>query len=225
MGGAVMFMHKAKIGSIDLGGFWPVIGLVGVLAIMFVWWRDIIHESVAERAHSSVVKIGLRYGMALFIASEVMFFSAFFWAYYSAALFPPEVLGGVWPPANIKTFDPFDMPLIMTLILLLSGTTVTWAHHAAVEGDQKGMVKALGCTVALGLSFSVCQAFEYHHAEFTIKSGMFGSTFYLATGFHGLHVIIGTIFPGCLLVARGQGPFYAQQPFWARSCRMVLALR
>ena len=128
---------------------------------MFVWWRDIIRESVVERAHSSVVKIGLRYGMALFIASEVMFFSAFFWAYYSAALFPPEILGGVWPPANIKTFDPFDMPFIMTLILLLSGTTVTWAHHAALEGNQKDLVKALACTVALGLSFSCCQAYEY----------------------------------------------------------------
>jgi cytochrome c oxidase subunit III len=213
MGGAVLFMHKLKIGTLDLGGFWPVIGLVGVLSIMFVWWRDIIRESVVERAHSSVVKIGLRYGMALFIASEVMFFSAFFWAYYSAALFPPEVLGGVWPPANIKTFDPFDMPFIMTLILLLSGTTVTWAHHAAVEGDQKGMVKALACTVALGLSFSMCQAFEYHHAEFSLKSGMFGSTFFMATGFHGLHVIIGTIFLAVCWWRASQGHFTPNSHF------------
>jgi cytochrome c oxidase subunit III len=194
MGGAVLYMHKEKIGSLDLGLGWPLIGLIGVLAIMFAWWHSIIHESSVEHAHSAVVKISLRYGMALFIASEVMFFSAFFWAYYSAALFPPQVLGGLWPPANIKTFDPFDMPFIMTLILLLSGTTVTWAHHAALSGNQKDLVKALGITVALGLSFSLCQAYEYHHAEFSIKSGMFGSTFFMATGFHGLHVIIGTIF-------------------------------
>ena len=213
MGGAVLFMHKEKIGKIDLGVGWPMVGLVLVLAIMFVWWRDVIHESSVEKAHSSVVKIGLRYGMALFIASEVMFFSAFFWAYYSAALFPPEVLGGVWPPANIKTFDPFDMPFIMTLILLLSGTTVTWAHHAALEGDQKNLVKALACTVALGFSFSCCQAYEYHHAEFSLKSGMFGSTFFMATGFHGLHVIIGTIFLAVCLWRAAKGHFTPNSHF------------
>jgi len=207
MGGAVLFMHKIKIGTVDLGVGWPLIGLAGVLTIMFVWWRDVIRESTVERAHSAVVKIGLRYGMALFIASEVMFFSAFFWAYYSAALFPPEVLGGIWPPANIKTFDPFDMPFIMTLILLLSGTTVTWAHHAVVEGDQKNLVKALACTVALGFSFTCCQAYEYHHAAFSLKSGMFGSTFFMATGFHGLHVIIGTIFLAVCLWRATKGHF------------------
>ncbi len=213
MGGMVMFMHKIKIGSIDLGLAAPLIGLAGVLAIMFVWWRDVIHESSVEHAHSAVVKIGLRYGMALFIASEVMFFSAFFWAYYSAALYPPAILGGVWPPANIKTFDPFDMPFIMTLILLLSGTTVTWAHHAVLEGKQKELVKALTFTVALGLSFSVCQAYEYHHAEFGLKSGMFGSTFFMATGFHGLHVIIGTIFLAVGLCRAKKGHFTPQSHF------------
>jgi cytochrome c oxidase subunit 3 len=212
-GGMVMFMHKAKLGSIDLGIGWPLIGLVGVLGVMFVWWRDIINESSVEHAHSPVVKIGLRYGMALFIASEVMFFSAFFWAYYSAALFPPAALGGVWPPANIETFNPFDMPFIMTLILLLSGTTVTWAHHAVLENNQKAMVKALAITVALGLSFSMCQAYEYHHAEFTIRSGMFGSTFFMATGFHGLHVIIGTIFLAVCLWRAKKGHFTPQSHF------------
>lgn len=212
-GGMVMYMHKAKIGSIDLGLTLPLLGLAGVLAIMFVWWRDIIHEAFVERAHSAVVKIGLRYGMALFIASEVMFFSAFFWAYYSAALYPPAILGGVWPPADIKTFDPFDMPLMMTLILLLSGTTVTWAHHAALENNQKDLVKALGITVALGVSFSICQAYEYHHAEFSLKSGMFGATFFMATGFHGLHVIIGTIFLAVCWWRAAQGHFTPKSHF------------
>ena len=213
MAGAVMFMHKVKLGGIDLGVGWPILGLLCVLSVMFVWWRDIIHEAYAEKAHSPLVKIGLRYGMALFIASEVMFFAAFFWAYYSAALFPPAVLGGVWPPANIEAFDPLDMPFIMTLILLLSGTTVTWAHHAIVEGKQKEMIKALAITVALGLSFSLCQYYEYSHAEFTIKSGMFGSTFYLATGFHGLHVIIGTIFLAVCLWRARKGQFTADSHF------------
>lgn len=213
MGGVVLYMHKIKLGGLDLGAGWPLIGFTGVLAVMFFWWRDIIHEAFNEKAHSSVVKIGLRYGMALFISSEVMFFAAFFWAYFSAALFPPEVLGGVWPPANIKTVDPFDMPFIMTLILLLSGTTVTWAHHAVLENNQKALVKALAITVALGLSFSFFQFLEYSHAEFSIKSGMFGSTFFMATGFHGLHVIIGTIFLAVCLFRAKNGQFTADSHF------------
>jgi cytochrome c oxidase subunit 3 len=213
VGGMVMFMHKAKIGSIDLGAGWPLIGLVGVLAVMFFWWRDIIREATFEKAHSSVVKIGLRYGMALFIASEVMFFSAFFWAYYASALYPSAAIGSIWPPANIRTFDPFDMPSIMTLILLLSGTTVTWAHHAVLEGKKDEMVKALACTVALGLSFSMCQFYEYSHAQFGLKSGIFGSTFFMATGFHGLHVIIGTIFLAVCLWRAKEGHFTAKSHF------------
>jgi cytochrome c oxidase subunit 3 len=213
MAGAVLFMHKIKPLGLDLGVVWPLIGFVLILAVMAFWWKKVIHEAFVEHAHSPLVKIGLRYGMALFIASEVMFFSAFFWAYYSAALFPPAILGGVWPPANIETFDPFDMPFIMTLILLLSGTTVTWAHHAAVEGHQKELVKALACTVLLGLSFSCCQAYEYHHAEFSIKSGMFGSTFFMATGFHGLHVIIGTIFLAVCWWRAKKGQFTPQSHF------------
>ena len=213
MGGVVMYMHKVKLGGIDLGAGWPLIGLVGVLAVMFFWWRDIVREAFVEKAHSPVVKIGLRYGMALFISSEVMFFVAFFWAYFSAALFPPEILGGVWPPANISTVDPFDMPFMMTLILLLSGTTVTWAHHAILENNQKEAVRALAITVALGLSFSCFQALEYHHAEFSLKSGMYGSTFFMATGFHGLHVIIGTIFLAVCLFRAKKGHFTPDSHF------------
>ncbi|MBV8060775.1 MAG: cytochrome c oxidase subunit 3 [Alphaproteobacteria bacterium] len=212
-GGTVLFMHKGTIAGVDLGACWPLIGLAAVLTVMFLWWRDIVRESSVEKAHSPLVKIGLRYGMALFIASEVMFFAAFFWAYYSAALYPPEALGGIWPPANIKTFNPFDMPFIMTLILLLSGTTVTWAHHAAQAGNQKDMVRALGYTVLLGMSFSVCQFFEYHHALFSIKSGMYGATFFMATGFHGLHVIIGTIFLAVCYFRARAGHFTATSHF------------
>jgi len=192
--GAVMFMHKDKFLSLDLGIYMPLAGFVGVLAVMFFWWKDIIHETVVEKAHSPFVTIGLRYGMLLFIASEVMFFMAFFWAYYSVAFFPPAILGGIWPPANIKTFHVLDLPFLMTLILLMSGTTVTWAHHAL-------------------LSFTGCQAIEYHEADFTIKSGMFGSTFFMATGFHGFHVIIGTIFLAVCLWRAIKGQFTAQSHF------------
>jgi cytochrome c oxidase subunit 3 len=213
MAGMVMFMHKEKIGSIDLGWGWPLIGLAGVLAIMAIWWRDVIHEATFEKAHSPLVQLGLRYGMALFITSEVMFFSAFFWAYYSAALFPSAAIGGIWPPASIHTFDPLDMPSIMTLILLLSGTTVTWAHHAVLEGNQRDTVRALTYTVVLGACFTLCQAFEYHHAQFGLTSGIFGSTFFMATGFHGLHVIIGTIFLAVCLFRAKRGDFTPDSHF------------
>jgi len=131
-----------------------------------VWWRDVIREATFQGFHTPVVQLGLRYGMALFIASEVMFFSAFFWAFFSSSLFP---VGGVWPPKGIHPFDPFSLPFLNTLILLLSGTTVTWAHHALIEGDRRGLIQGLTLTVLLGISFTCIQAYEYAHAAFTFR--------------------------------------------------------
>ncbi|MGQ9367315.1 cytochrome c oxidase subunit 3 [Azospirillum sp. ST 5-10] len=188
--GMVFLMHYDTV-------WLAVAGFVAVLAVMFGWWRDVIKESVQEKAHTPIVKIGLRYGMALFIASEVMFFSAFFWAFYDAALFPKVFEAnpdGVWPPPTIHTIDAFDMPLMMTLILLLSGVTVTWAHHAILSGHNGEAAKALGLTVLLGVLFSFFQGYEYVHAHFGFTEGIYPSTFFMATGFHGFHVIVGTIF-------------------------------
>ncbi len=188
--GAVIYMH-------DGGWLLLAAGFLSVLGVMFGWWRDVIRESVREKAHTPVVKIGLRYGMSLFIASEVMFFAAFFWAFYDAALFPKVATGnpaGVWPPPGIQTFDPFHLPFMMTLILLLSGVTVTWAHHAILEGNNRDASRALGLTVLLGVMFSFFQVWEYSHASFGFTDGIYPSTFYMATGFHGFHVIVGTIF-------------------------------
>ena len=188
--GAVEYMHYKT--SIFL---W--LGFLAVLPTMALWWRDVIREAVVEKAHSAVVKIGLRYGMALFIASEVMFFAAFFWAFYDAWLFPKAyALNPLahWPPPHIKTFDAFHLPFTMTLVLLLSGCTVTWAHHAIMEGKNNEAAKALGVTVLLGLLFTMLQAYEYGHAAFGFREGIYPSAFFMATGFHGFHVIIGTIF-------------------------------
>ncbi len=183
-GGAVIYMHG--------GPLWLVApGFVGVVAIMAVWWRDVIREAVHEGHHTPVVQIGLRYGMALFIASEVMFFAAFFWAFFSSALFP---VGGVWPPKGIHPFNPWEIPFLNTLILLTSGTTVTWAHHALLENDRKGLIRGLALTVILGICFTSLQAYEYSHAAFGFKEGIYPSTFFMATGFHGFHVIVGTCF-------------------------------
>ncbi len=187
--GMVMYMHHITGWEALLP-----LGVVGIFATMFLWFRDVIDEATFRGFHTPVVQIGMRYGMALFIASEVMFFSAFFWAYFNASLFPTDAIGGVWPPKGIRTFDPLSLPLLNTLILLTSGVTVTWAHHALREGDRQGMLQGLALTILLGLSFTCVQAFEYSHAAFHFTGGIYPSTFFMATGFHGFHVIIGTTF-------------------------------
>lgn len=171
-----------------------LVGLAMLVLTLFFWWRDVINESNAPGVHTPTVQKGLRVGMLLFICSEVMFFVAFFWSYFHVALDPPEVIGSVWPPQNITPFDPFDLPYLNTLILLLSGTTITWSHHALLENDRKGMLQGLGLTIALGVLFTAVQALEYAHATFSFKDGIYPSTFFMATGFHGVHVIVGTIF-------------------------------
>jgi len=198
-GGAVMFMHHHPIGHIIFG-----IGLVTLFACAFCWWRDVVAEGRAGNHHTDAVRIGLRIGMALFIISEIMFFFGFFWSFFKASLFPEGILDdaglwvtaqGMWPPKGIEVFDPWDIPFMNTLILLLSGTTVTWAHHeVVVEDNQPEAARALGYTVLLGIFFTIMQAYEYMHAPFKFTDGIYASNFYMATGFHGVHVIIGTIF-------------------------------
>jgi len=195
--GAVLFMHGHGTALL-------IIGALLVLATMFAWWRDVRNEATFQGYHTPVVQIGLRFGMALFIASEVMFFAAFFWAFFTSSLFP---VGGVWPPKGIHPFDPFAFPFLNTLILLLSGTTVTWAHHSLLEGNYKGLIQGLTVTVLLGLSFTCVQAYEYSHAAFHFSGGIYPSTFFMATGFHGFHVIIGTTFLAVCLWRAKKGDF------------------
>jgi len=207
--GGALYMHKYPLGK-----FLLPLGLVMVLFTMFNWWKNVVHEGRVDHAHTPVVRKGLRLGMALFILSEVMFFFAFFFGYFHASLMPSGILDGlwvvkpgVWPPAGIKTFDPWHIPFMNTLILLLSGTTVTWAHHELLHNKQKDLVKALAITVFLGASFTCFQAYEYIHAPFGFKQGIFASNFYMATGFHGLHVLIGTIFLTICMIRAGKGQF------------------
>ena len=192
-------------------------GLAIVLATMFFWWRDVLKESGTPGLHSSIVRLGLRYGMALFISSEVMFFVAFFWGNFHFALYPEHVLGAAtaaWPPTGVHTFDPFGLPLLNTMILLLSGCTVTWAHHSLIEGDRKGLILGLACTVALGLTFTFCQAMEYSEAPFAFNGGgIYSSVFFLATGFHGFHVIVGTLFLAVCLIRAIKGGFTPEKHF------------
>jgi cytochrome c oxidase subunit III len=222
--GAVMYMHKVTWAVpnsqlvIDVGLKGVLLGFMSVIACMFFWWRDVVHESVVERAHSKIAEIGLRYGMALFIASEVMFFVAFFWAFFDVSLLADHVkqylrleyTKGVWPPPQFETIPAFELPFTMTLILLLSGSTVTWAHHAIQKGNMKSFQEALGYTIILGTIFLCFQMYEYSHVVFGFKDGAFASIFYMATGFHGLHVLIGTLF---LIVCwfRGKAGHFSRQ--------------
>lgn len=211
--GAINWFHE--------GQPWVVIpGLIGILYTMIAWWRDVIRESNAG-CHTRVVQLHFRYGMLLFIASEVMLFVSFFWAYFNVALFPDdasqivrtEVMGGVWPPNGIETFDPWHLPLINTLILLTSGTTVTWAHHALLHDDQKGLKQGLMLSIALGFIFTCFQAYEYGHAAFSFDGNIYGAIFFMATGFHGFHVIVGTIFLAVCLFRAMAGHFTPDHHF------------
>jgi cytochrome c oxidase subunit 3 len=190
------------------------LGLIGILFTMYAWWVDVVREAHGGD-HTPVVQLHLRYGMILFIASEVMFFLAWFWAFFNAALFPAAVdaVGATWPPKGMEVLDPFGFPLLNTLILLCSGTTVTWAHHALISGDRNGLIKGLWLTIGLGMLFTSIQAYEYVHAPFAFKDNIYSSTFFMATGFHGFHVIVGTIFLIVCLIRSYKGHFRPEQHF------------
>ncbi|MFD1252928.1 MULTISPECIES: cytochrome c oxidase subunit 3 [Devosia] len=194
------------------------IGLAGVVYTFYAWWADVIKEANGG-FHTPVVQLHHRYGMLLFIASEVMFFVAWFWAYFDGFFRFDDIeqyarvafTGGHWPPTGIELFDPWHLPLFNTLILLTSGTTVTWAHHALLENDRQGLRWGLVLTVALGVLFSFVQYLEYTHAGFSFSGNLYGATFFMATGFHGFHVIIGTIFLLICLIRAERGDFTPKQ--------------
>nr|QGQ61700.1 cytochrome c oxidase subunit III [Pseudolebinthus sp. 1 RN-2019] len=171
-----------------------MIGLSITLLTMIQWWRDITRESTFQGLHTYKVNMGLRWGMILFIISEILFFASFFWAFFHSSLAPSIELGISWPPFGIKPFNPIHIPLLNTAILLTSGVTVTWAHHSLMNSNHTQTSYSLMITILLGLYFTMLQAYEYIEAPFTIADSVYGSTFFMATGFHGIHVIIGTTF-------------------------------
>ena len=199
--GAVLWMHGS-------GPWMFAAGAVGVAYTMFGWWSDVIAES-REGDHTPVVKIGLRYGFIFFIMSEVMFFAAWFWSFFKHALYPMTTFSeGQWPPPSIETFDPWHLPLINTLILLCSGAAATWAHHALVhENNRRDMAWGLALAIGLGVLFTAFQVYEYSHAAFGFAGNIYGANFFMATGFHGAHVVIGTIFLAVCLIRLRVGDF------------------
>nr|ATP84938.1 cytochrome c oxidase subunit III [Bradypus variegatus]ATP84947.1 cytochrome c oxidase subunit III [Bradypus variegatus] len=177
-----------------------ITGLTTSFLTMYQWWRDVIRESTFQGHHTTTVQKGLRYGMILFIISEIFFFLGFFWAFYHSSLAPTPEIGGCWPPVGINPLNPLEVPLLNTSVLLASGVSITWAHHSLMEGNRKHTLQALLTTIILGVYFTLLQTSEYFEVPFAISDGVFGSTFIMATGFHGLHVIIGSSFlTVCLL--------------------------
>jgi len=185
---AVLFFHEFDSGSLLFYSF------IYLAVTSAYWWRDVIREATFQGCHTSVVQRGLRLGMILFIVSEVMFFFSFFWAFFASSLSPSVEIGCVWPPHNLKVFSAWGVPLLNTFILVLSGVTVTWAHHALLLGNYVQTNFSLLITIALAILFTNLQICEYLEADFSISDGIYGSVFYMATGFHGFHVLIGTIF-------------------------------
>ncbi len=186
--GAIAWMHHMFAGAPIIFG----VGTIGVLYTMASWWADVIREAQYKGDHTRVVQISHRYGIPVHATREALF-------------------GGVWPPKGIETFDPWHLPLLNTLLLLTSGTTVTWAHHALLENDRQGLKYGLILTIALGVCFTCVQAYEYSHAAFSFAGNIYGATFFMATGFHGFHVLIGTIFLTVCLVRAYLGHFSPTQ--------------
>ena len=228
--GMVLSWHPTVLGPLAGSAvLWA--GLAGLIATFFFWFRNIVIE--AQRGdHTPVVQLHMRYGMILFIASEVMFFVGWFWAFFDFALFPTPLTydpdtgtttslfgeasaatAGTFVPEGMEVLDPFALPLLNTLILLCSGTTVTWAHHALIHGDRTGLKQGLWATIALGALFSCIQAYEYAAAPFGFGGNTYSSAFYMATGFHGFHVLVGTIFLAVCLFRAYKGHFTPRQHF------------
>nr|WHL46544.1 cytochrome c oxidase subunit 3 [Chionarctia nivea] len=185
--GMIKWFHNFNMSLLILGYFI-------IILTMYQWWRDICREGTLQGKHTILVTKGLRWGMILFIVSEVFFFLSFFWAFFHSSLSPNIEIGAMWPPMSIIAFNPFQIPLLNTIILISSGVSVTWAHHALMENNNSQTTQGLFITVMLGIYFTILQAYEYLEAPFTIADSVYGSTFFVATGFHGLHVIIGTMF-------------------------------
>lgn len=207
--GAVLYMHYFLLGL-----FLLPFSFVLLIFLMALWWRDVIREATFQEKHTIEVQRGLRLGVVLFIVSEVMFFFAFFWAFFHSSLAPAVEIGAVWPPKGIIAFNPFEIPLVNTLILLLSGLTITIVHQSILLGVDKQSSSAIFyfiLTVALAFFFTLLQLVEYIEAPFSISDGIYGSTFFMATGFHGFHVIIGTIFIFVNLLRYLKGHFLAKQ--------------
>lgn len=187
--GMVLYMHFFSLGFLLLS-----VGFFMVVINASFWWRDIVREATFEGYHTTQVQDGLRFGMILFIVSEIMLFFAFFWAFFHSSLSPVAEIGSIWPPKGIQIINPWLIPLLNTILLLTSGAALTWSHAGLLGGYNLETITGLVFTIILAVLFTGFQVYEYRNAEFNINDGIYGSTFYMLTGLHGFHVIVGTLF-------------------------------
>lgn len=189
MKSGVLFMQGFNGGSSSL-----LFGFVLVCLVFFCWFSDISKESTLQGCHTYLVQRGLKIGFVLFIVSELMFFVALFWAFFHSSLAPSVDLGAIWPPRGIQALDPLSVPLLNTIVLVASGVVLTWGHHAIITANKPQTTLSLLITILLALSFTGLQFLEYMESTFNIADSVYGSTFFMCTGFHGIHIIIGTIY-------------------------------
>nr|UBT70829.1 cytochrome c oxidase subunit III [Eupteryx gracilirama] len=187
LSGMVMWFMKQE-------NMFLMMGMLIIILTMVQWWRDVTREASFQGLHTEKVIKSMKLGMMMFILSEILFFMSFFWAFFHSSLSPQMEIGMQWPPLGIMSFNPLNIPMLNTMILLSSGITITWAHNALILKNFTKMNQAMMMTILLGIYFSMLQLYEYIEAPFCMSDSVYGSTFFLATGFHGLHVIIGTIF-------------------------------
>lgn len=185
--GSIKWFHESNYDLI-------ILRFLTTLLINFQWWRDITRERTFQGFHTKNVQKLLRIGIILFIISEIFFFLSFFWTFFHISLSPRIEIGEIWPPKLILPFNPYNIPLLNTIILLSSGISITWSHYRILNKKFLERLISLNITILLGFYFTILQIFEYNESSFRISDSVYGSTFFLITGFHGLHVIIGTLF-------------------------------
>lgn len=186
---AVMSFHGVSNGPLLLS-----LGVLSTIFTMALWFISVTREATGQGHHTVAVQKGLTLGFSLFIITEVFFFVSVFWAFFHSSLAPTVELGANWPPVGIESMNPWEIPLLNTVLLLSSGATLTYSHHSLIAGNRKESLYGLVLTIILAIVFTSLQAYEYYNAPFTFSDGVYGSTFYFATGLHGFHVIVGTIF-------------------------------
>uniref|UniRef100_UPI0030E05423 cytochrome oxidase subunit III n=1 Tax=Odontothrips pentatrichopus TaxID=3118774 RepID=UPI0030E05423 len=190
----LVFLNAKKMNNFQCSNYFLTFTILIMITVASLWWRDVIREATFENRHTKEVLKGLKLGMILFITSEVFFFLSFFWSFFHCSLSPDIFIGQNWPCKGIKSFNPMAIPLMNTIILLSSGISLTASHHFLMLGHKEKSIIYLSLTIILGVYFSILQYIEYIEASFSIADSVYGSTFFMATGFHGIHVIIGTIF-------------------------------
>lgn len=205
--GLSRWIHKYDKGVLFL------FGLTLIAVTIALWWRDVRREATYQGKHTDKVENGIRTGIILFITREACFFFAFFWAFYHSSLSTRVEIGNIWPPKHIQPIHPFDVPLLNTTVLLTSGATITWAHIALLRSKWLEATTGIAVTLLLGLVFTSLQGLEYVCCSFTIADSIYGRTFFVATGFHGLHVVFGTVFISVIWARHLKGHFSSAHHF------------